>query len=72
MTDDLCPFGPADLAGPLGENLLALNNAHARELSWLEPDHLARLVSTAWLALRQLVGLTADGRVFGPGKGAFE
>jgi hypothetical protein len=27
---------------------------------------------TAWLALRQLVGLTADGRVFGPGKGAFE
>jgi len=52
MTDDLCPFGPADLAGPLGENLLALNNAHARELSWLEPDHLARLVSTAWLALR--------------------
>jgi len=53
MTDhDPCSFGPADLAGSLGETLLALNNAHARELSWLEPDQLARLVTTASLALR--------------------
>jgi predicted GNAT superfamily acetyltransferase len=50
--DDPCPFGPADLAGSLEETLLALNNAHARELSWLEPDQLARLVRTASLALR--------------------
>jgi len=50
--DDPCPFGPADLAGSLGENLLALNNAHARELSWLEPVDLVRLVSAASLALR--------------------
>jgi hypothetical protein len=50
--DDVSPFGPADLAGPLGRNLLALNNAHAMELSWLEPDQLLRLVSTASLALR--------------------
>jgi hypothetical protein len=50
--DDICPFGPADLAGSLGDNLLALNNANARELSWLEPDRLVRLVTTATLALR--------------------
>jgi predicted GNAT superfamily acetyltransferase len=50
--DDVSPFGPADLAGPLGRNLLALNNAHARELSWLEPDQLLLLVGTASLALR--------------------
>ncbi len=49
---DICRFGPADLAGPLGRKLLALNNAHARELSWLEPDQLLRLVRTASLALR--------------------
>lgn len=52
IENDPCPFGPPDLAGSLGQNLLALNNAHAMELSWLEPDQLVRLVSTASLALR--------------------
>ena len=51
-SDELCRFGPDELAGSLGDNLLALNNAHATELSWLEPDRLVQLVSTAWLALR--------------------
>ena len=31
---------------------LALNNAHARELSWLEPDRFAELVDRAFLARR--------------------
>jgi predicted GNAT superfamily acetyltransferase len=37
---------------PLGKTLLALNNAHARELSWLEPERLQRLVGQAFLARR--------------------
>jgi hypothetical protein len=37
---------------PRGATLLALNNAHASELSWLEPAALADLVDQAWLALR--------------------
>jgi predicted GNAT superfamily acetyltransferase len=37
---------------PLGIALLALNNAHARELSWLEPEQLEHLVSEALLARR--------------------
>ena len=55
MSDqDPCPFGPADLLGPrsMRNVLLALNNAHARELSWLEPDRLLHLVSEAFLALK--------------------
>ena len=45
---------PADArpGAPLGTTLLALNNAHASELSWLEPSDLASLVAQAWLALR--------------------
>jgi hypothetical protein len=39
-------------AQPLGRALLALNNAHARELSWLEPERLEYLVSVALLARR--------------------
>jgi len=34
------------------EALLALNNAHAVELSWLEPDRLRHLVAEAFLAKR--------------------
>lgn len=41
-----------DLAGPEGAALLALNNAHAVELSWLEPERLAHLVGQAFVALR--------------------
>jgi predicted GNAT superfamily acetyltransferase len=37
---------------PLGQALLALNNAHAQELSWLEPERLEQLVSQAFLARR--------------------
>jgi predicted GNAT superfamily acetyltransferase len=37
---------------PLGKTLLALNNAHARELSWLEPERLEYLVGEAFLARR--------------------
>jgi predicted GNAT superfamily acetyltransferase len=36
----------------LGKIMLALNNAHARELSWLEPERLEHLVSEAFLARR--------------------
>ncbi len=39
-------------AQPLGRALLALNNAHARELSWLEPARLEYLVDEALLARR--------------------
>ena len=37
---------------PLSQAMLALNNAHAQELSWLEPERLAHLVSEAFLARR--------------------
>jgi len=37
---------------PLGKILLALNNAHARELSWLEPARLVYLVGEAFSARR--------------------
>jgi predicted GNAT superfamily acetyltransferase len=39
-------------AAPLGEALLVLNNAHAQELSWLEPERLQHLVKQAFLARR--------------------
>jgi predicted GNAT superfamily acetyltransferase len=37
---------------PLAKTLLALNNAHAQELSWLEPDRLEHMVGQAFLARR--------------------
>ena len=37
---------------PLGKALLALNNAHAQELSWLEAERLEYLISEAFLARR--------------------
>jgi predicted GNAT superfamily acetyltransferase len=39
-------------ATTLGKTLLALNNAHAQELSWLEPERLQHLVGQAFLARR--------------------
>jgi uncharacterized protein len=45
----------ADQAAPetaLGKTLLALNNEHARELSWLEPARLQHLVEQAFVAQR--------------------
>src|SRR5260221_9470038 len=37
---------------PLAKALLAVNNAHARELSWLEPERREHLVQEALLARR--------------------
>src|SRR5260221_7030801 len=37
---------------PLAKALLALNNAHARELSWLEPERRGPLVPETLLAPR--------------------
>ncbi|CAN7641717.1 GNAT family N-acetyltransferase [Bradyrhizobium sp. LjRoot220] len=37
---------------PLGNALLVLNNEHARELSWLEPERLQHLVEQAFLVRR--------------------
>ena len=37
---------------PLGAAVLALNNAHAKELSWLAPERLQHLVGHAFLARR--------------------
>jgi predicted GNAT superfamily acetyltransferase len=42
----------AQPGSPLAARLLALNNAHASELSWLEPAGLGHLVAQAWRALR--------------------
>jgi predicted GNAT superfamily acetyltransferase len=53
MSDqELRSITPADVSptGRLGDTLLALNNAHARELSWLEPARLKHLVGEAFLA----------------------
>jgi predicted GNAT superfamily acetyltransferase len=36
----------------LGDALLALNNEHAQELSWLEPSRLQQLVEQSFLARR--------------------
>jgi predicted GNAT superfamily acetyltransferase len=41
------PIGQVDLAAAL-----ALNNAHAQELSWLDQDGLSRLVGNAFAAWR--------------------
>jgi hypothetical protein len=50
----LQPVTAADVAPtePLGQALLALNNSHAQELSWLEPERLEYLVREAFLARR--------------------
>jgi hypothetical protein len=51
---DLLAVAPIEISGgePLGKALLALNNAHAAQLSWLEPEPLAHLVAQAFLARR--------------------
>jgi predicted GNAT superfamily acetyltransferase len=47
-------IAPAEISNgnALAKGLLALNNTHARELSWLEPERLQHLVSQAFLARR--------------------
>ncbi|HMQ94475.1 MAG TPA: GNAT family N-acetyltransferase [Amaricoccus sp.] len=54
MTHGATRVTPADLrlSAPLGEALLALNNAHAVELSRLDPGRLELLVAQAFLAAR--------------------
>jgi predicted GNAT superfamily acetyltransferase len=52
MTDTVTPLATRDLAGADGEALLALNNDHAVELSWLEAQRLAHLVGEAFVARR--------------------
>lgn len=54
MSDHFIPITAADIAtaAPLAGQLLALNNSHARELSWLEHDRLKHLVATAFFAAR--------------------
>src|ERR1017187_1888966 len=51
---ELQSVAPAEITRgeTLGKALLALNNAHARELSWLEPERLEHLVEQAFLARR--------------------
>jgi predicted GNAT superfamily acetyltransferase len=50
----LLSIAPADISNgnALAKTLLALNNAHAQELSWLEPERLQHLISQAFLARR--------------------
>ena len=55
MSDsELISVGPADIEREeaLAGALLTLNNAHAQELSWLEPERLDYLVREAFLARR--------------------
>lgn len=54
MKADLVAITATELTGShaVGSALLALNNAHAMELSWLEPDRLRHLVAQAFLAKR--------------------
>jgi uncharacterized protein len=47
MKTELLPILPSDLPA-----ILALNNEHARELSWLDLEKLEHLVGEAFLALR--------------------
>jgi hypothetical protein len=55
MSDrELQSIAPGDISRgeALAKTLLALNNAHAQELSWLEPERLEHLVNEAFLARR--------------------
>jgi uncharacterized protein len=55
MSDqELRSITPADVSatGPLSDVMLALNNANAQQLSWLEPARLEHLVAEAFLARR--------------------
>jgi len=54
MSSEPVPFTVADLTGPgtVGGGLLALNNAYAAELSWLEAERFRHLVAEAFMARR--------------------
>jgi predicted GNAT superfamily acetyltransferase len=48
------PVAAAEISrdAQLGKSMLALNNVHAQELSWLEPERLQQLVAQAFFARR--------------------
>jgi predicted GNAT superfamily acetyltransferase len=50
----ILPVSPTELSEgcAVGDGLLALNNAHAQELSWLDRDRLRDLVVQSFLAVR--------------------
>jgi len=52
--EEIHPLDPADLrpSSPIGTRLLALNNQHATELSWLDADRFAELAARAFVARR--------------------
>jgi predicted GNAT superfamily acetyltransferase len=54
MSEELLPISLVDVAteAPLARALLALNNEHALELSWLTPERLAHLAAQAFYARR--------------------
>src|SRR2546421_5589863 len=54
MTDEIFSITASDAnrTAPLGQAVLAVNNAHARELSWLEPERLEHLIEHAFLVRR--------------------
>jgi uncharacterized protein len=51
---DVWPVDPSGVSatGSPEHDLLALNNTHARELSWLEPERFVHLLREAFLARR--------------------
>jgi len=54
MSEELLPISVADVrpAARLSDVLLALNNEHVLELSWLTPERLAHLAAQAFYARR--------------------
>jgi predicted GNAT superfamily acetyltransferase len=52
--EEIQPLDPAQASASLaiGRRVLALNNEHARELSWLDADRLVELAGRAFLARR--------------------
>ena len=52
--EQILPISNAEVTpgATLAQALLALNNAHAQELSWLEPERLQQLVGLAFVARR--------------------
>jgi len=54
LMEEIEPLGPAQVSASsaIGRRVLALNNEHAKELSWLDADRLVALVGLAFLARR--------------------
>jgi predicted GNAT superfamily acetyltransferase len=52
--EEIQPLDPAQASASsaIGRRVLALNNEHARELSWLDADRLVELAGRAFLARR--------------------